>query len=421
MAADEVAGHVPARSLPWLVQVVLVVVLCAAVVLVVLIGKARSAPPQTVPAPAASPSREAKPFVPSPAQLATFTVKPVEDRNFQVDHVTEGKINVNEDQTTPIFSQYSGRVIRLAAKAGDIVQRGQLLFTIEATDMVQAQNDLLLANGALNKAKSQLALQTIVEKRQRDLFESRAIAVKELQTAQNDLVTAQNDLRGAQAAFEAVRNRLAILGKTETDIQAFLSGGRMTPDTPVTSPIAGTVTQRRIGPGQFVSNNATDPAYTIGDLSGVWLIANVRESEAPRVAVGQNVKFRVLAFPDRTFDARISYVAASVDPNTRRVQVRAEVDNREGLLKPEMFASVRIATGARQTSPAVPREAVIYEADEARLWVVNEDGSVSLRRVKTGLVDGEMIQIKHGVKTGERVVTRGTLFIDRLASGSDSP
>lgn len=415
MAGSEVATRAPARSLPWVAQVMIVLCLCAGLGGFFFLGKAKSANPPVVAAPAAP--REGKPFVPSAAQLATFTVREVENRSFQVEHATEGKVSVDEDRATPIFSQYAGRVVRIAAKLGDIVAKGQVLATIEATDMVQAQNDLLAANGAVNKARSQLQLQQTIEKRQHDLYDSKAIALKEWQNAQNDLVTAQNDLRGTEGALEAVRNRLAILGKSETDIKAFLGGGRMSPETAIIAPIGGTVTQRKIGPGQVITAGSSDPVYTIGDLSTVWLLANVRESEAPNVAVGQAIKFRVLAFPDRVFEGRLNFVAASVDPSNRRVQVRAQVQNADGALKPEMFASVRIATGAVQTGAAVPREAVIYEADRARVWVLADDGSVGLRQIRTGLVDGGTIQVVAGLKPGEKVVTRGSLFIDRLASG----
>ena len=414
MAADGVEPRPLPRSLPTVVQAGIVLASCVLVAFVVLVGYARSAtqPSDTK----AAPARD-KPFAPSAAQLATFTILPAAQRVFQVEHATEGKISVDEDRATPVFSPYSGRVIRLLAKQGDMVQKGQVLFTLEATDMVQAQNDLIAAVGTVGKTRSQLQLAQIVEKRQHDLYDAKAVSLKEWQNAQNELVSAQSDVRAANGALEAARNRLTILGKTEAEMEAFVKSGRMSPDTPIQAPIAGTITQRRIGPGQFVSNTASDPAYTVGDLSSVWLLAQVRESEAPKVAVGQAVRFRVLAYPDRTFTAKVGYVASAVDPATRRVQVRATVDNRDGLLKPEMFASVRIATGVQEDGVAVPREAVIYEADKARLWVVGDDNGVSLRQVTTGLVDGQLIQITSGLKVGEKVVTRGSLFIDRLASG----
>ena len=414
MAADGVESRPPARALPTVVQAGIVLVLCVVVAAGVFVGYARSAHEAATPKPA---PQRGKAFIPSDAQLATFTIQPAAQHLFQVEHTTEGKIGVDEDRATPVFSPYSGRVIRLVAKQGDVVQKDQVLFTIEATDMVQAQNDLIAAIGAGAKARSQLQLAQTIEKRQRDLYEAKAVSLKELQNAQNDLVTAQNDVRATTGQLEAVRNRLSILGKSEAEMEAFAKSGRMSPETPIQAPIAGTITQRRIGPGQFVSNAAADPAYTVGDLSSVWLLAHVRESEAPKMVVGQTIRFSVLAFPDRVFSARIGYIASAIDPATRRIQVRATVDNRTGLLKPEMFASVRIATGSQEAGVAVPREAVIYEGDTARVWVVGEGNAVSLKQVKTGLVDGQLIQITSGLDAGDRVVTRGSLFIDRLASG----
>ena len=416
-AGPNEAGSRPGRSLPKPVQIGAVAGLCCLAGVGVLVTNARSAPPRDKPA---AQGRSDNLFVPTAAQMASFTVQPVEEKLFQPDQRTEGKISVDEDRTTQVFSPYAGRVIRLIARQGDVVSRGEVLFTVEATDMVQAQNDLLAANGTLNKARSQLQLAQTIEKRQRELNDAKAIALKELQSAQNELVSAQNDLRGAEGALEAVRNRLAILGKSEADIAAFLEKGRISPETPIQSPIAGTVIGRKVGPGQYVSGSSGDPAYTIGDLSAVWLVAQVREADAPSIKLGQTVRFRVLAFPDRVFEARVTFVASAIDPATRRVQVRAQVANPDGLLKPEMFASVRIILDEGRVSPAVPREAIIYEGETARVWVVTPEGALELRRVTAGVVSGGLLQVTSGLRTGETIVTKGSLFIDRLANGQDS-
>jgi cobalt-zinc-cadmium efflux system membrane fusion protein len=357
-------------------------------------------------------------FRPTPAQWATLTVAPVERQAFRSEHVTEGKIAVNEDRSTLIFTPYSGRVTRLLVKPGERVERGQPLFTIEATDVVQVQNEFLAAIGGLNKARSQLRLATIVEKRTHDLYEGKAIALKEWQNAQNDLTGAQNDVRSAEAALEAVRNRLRILGRSDAEIAQFQEKGRISAVTQIPSPIAGTVVQRKAGPGQFLSAGGSDPVFVIGDLSTVWLVAYVRESDAPRLHVGQKADFTVLAYPDRKFTARIDYVAAALDAATRRLLVRATIDNHEGLLKPEMFANVTVYADGGELALAVPREAVIYEGDVARVWVAHEDHTVELRRVRLGLSNRNMLQVVDGLKFGDQVVTKGSLFIDRVAAGS---
>ena len=360
-------------------------------------------------------------FHPTTAQWAALTVEPVEQHQFRMEFATEGKIAVNDDSSTPIFSPYAGRVIKLLARPGEYVKRGQPLFVLEATDTVQGLNDFIAALSATNTARSKLNLAQIVEKRANDLYAGKAVPLKDWQQAQADLAAAQNDMRSSETAVEAARNRLRILGRTDEEIAAFQEKRQIKPDTPTYSPIDGTVVQRKIGPGQYINSGATDPALVIGDLSTVWLAAFVRETDASNVSVGQDIAFSVLAAPGRNFQARINYVASAFDPATRRLLVRATVENSDGVLKPEMFANVTLFSNGDPSevyTPAVPRSAVIYEGDAARLWIAHDDHSIELRQIKIGLSNGKMMQVLSGVRVGEKVVTKGTLFIDRTASGS---
>ena len=364
-------------------------------------------------APAAAPGT----FRPTPQQWASFKLAPVALLTFRTEHVTDGKIAINDDRTTPVFSPYSGRVTRLAAKPGDRVERDAPLAAVEATEFVQAQNDLIAAAAAVGKARSQLRLAETTERRQHDLYEAKAGALKDWQQAQADLAAARNDVRSADIARAAVRNRLRILGRSEEQIDALEAAGKMNPEAIVTAPIGGTVIQRKVGLGQYIAAAATDPIYVIGDLSTVWLVANVRESDAPKMHLGDAVEVRVLAYPGRVFKARLAYVAPSVDPATRRLPVRAEVENPDGALKPEMFASFSIITGDAVAAPAVPQEAVVYEGDAAHVWVARDDGTIAARSIRTGRVSDGMVEAVAGIETGEKVVTSGTLFIDRAARG----
>jgi cobalt-zinc-cadmium efflux system membrane fusion protein len=346
-------------------------------------------------------------------------VEPVQQKVFRSEHVTEGKIAVDEDRSTPIFSPYAGRVTKLFVKPGDIVTLGQTLFTVEATDMVQAQNDFITASTALNKAHSTLNLAQINDKRQRLLYEGKAVPLKEVQQAQGTLDAAENDVRSADVALEAARNRLRILGKTDAEITEFQTKGTINPATPIYAPIAGTIVQRKVGPGHYVGSGASDPVFVIGDLSTVWVVAYIRETEAPMVHIGQPIYFTVLAYPDRSFPANISYVAAALDATTRRLLVRASVNNAAGLLKPEMFASVKIRTGEGDTAIAVPRAAIIHEGDSARVWILRDhDTAIELRHIKIGMTNGNMVQVLEGLAPNDRVITKGSLFIDRVARGS---
>jgi membrane fusion protein, heavy metal efflux system len=357
-------------------------------------------------------------YVPTAAEWASLTVEPVAEKVFRAEHVTEGKIAVNEESSTPIFSPFAGRVTKLLVKPSDTVERGQLLFIVEATDTVQGLNDFVAALSALNSARSKLNLAQIVEKRANDLYAGKAVPLKDWQQSQNDLTTAQNDVRSAETALEAAHNRLRILGRSEEQIATFQQTRQMSADTPIYSPIAGTVIQRKIGPGQFINSGASDPVFVIGDLSTVWLTAFVRETEASGVAVGQEIGFSLLALPDSAFKTRINYVAAAIDPSTRRLLVRATIDNKDGLFKPEMFANVTIYSGGDRPGVGVPKQALIYEGDRVRLWVAHDDKSIELRQIQTGLTNGDLVEVRSNLKPGEKIVTKGSLFIDRAATGS---
>ncbi|MBW5439814.1 efflux RND transporter periplasmic adaptor subunit [Bradyrhizobium canariense] len=362
--------------------------------------------------------RSAQNFTPTPSEWATLTIEPVKAKTFRAEYVTEGKVAVDEDRSTPVFSPYAGRVTKLLAKPGEVLKQGQPLFTIEAADTVQAQNDFIAAMSSQNKAKSAIDLADIQFKRAKDLYEGHAIPLKDYQQAEATQVQAQNDMRSSATALEAARNKLRILGFTDETIKAFQDKGVINPEVTIYSPIAGTVVQRKIGPGQYVNSGASDPVFVVGDLSSVWLTAFVRESDAAAVCIGQDITVNVMALPGRPLTAKVNYVAAAIDPNTRRLLVRATIDNKDGLLKPEMFANVTIYSSGDRAAPAVPKQALIYEADKVRLWVAREDKSVELREIKIGLINGNLVEVTSNLKPGEQVVTKGSLFIDRAASGS---
>ena len=357
-------------------------------------------------------------YTPSAAEWASLTIQPVTERGFRSENVTEGKIAIDEDRSTPVFSPYAGRVTRLLARPGDQVVKGQPLFVIEAADNVQAQNDFISAMTAMNKAKSALDLAQLQGTRAKDLFEGKAVPLKDYQQSQATLIQAQNDMRASQTAMEAARNKLRILGLTDEDIATFQEKGRINPEITIFAPLAGTVVQRKIGPGQYVNAGASDPVYVIGDLSTVWMTAFVRESDCANVAVGQEVTFNVLALPGRPLSARLNYVATAIDPATRRLLVRATIDNKDFALKPEMFANVTIYSAGDRPAVGVPKQALIYEGDQVRIWVAHPDKTIELRQIKPGLTNGDLVEVVGNLKPGEHIVTKGALFIDRAASGS---
>ncbi|MBV9875499.1 MAG: efflux RND transporter periplasmic adaptor subunit [Verrucomicrobia bacterium] len=360
-------------------------------------------------------------FRPTDSQWQSLKLETVKLKTFLNQHTTDGKIANDDDATTPVFSPYSGRVTKLFVKAGDEVKQGQPLLALEATELVQAQNDLISAVATLHTAQAQLNLAQTTEKRQHDLYDSKGAPLKDWQQSQVDLASAEGSSRSAQIAVAAVRNRLRILGKNDADIAAIENAPdalNLSPEATVFAPIGGVVTQRQVGLGQYINsaaNGGSSPIFSIGDMMKVWLLANVHEDNAPSMRVGDPVEVHVLAFPSRRFSAKLTYVAVSIDPNTHRLPVRAEVENPDGALKPEMFANFSIIIGKSIDSPAVPEEGVVYEGETARVWIVGKDKTLSVRQIRPGWIQDGMVQALEGVQAGEQVVTSGSLFIDRAA------
>lgn len=345
-------------------------------------------------------------------QMRQLSVVTVQLYPFRAHRSVFGQIAFNEDASTPVLTPFSGRVIRLRAKPGDYVKRGDPLFEIDSPEVVQPQNELIAAVTALNKARSQLALAEIVEKRLRGLYEGQAAALKEWQQAQAQLIAAQNDSRSAETAFAAATHRLRIIGRSEAEIAALRENGTITRSIAILAPIDGTVVGRKVGPGQYVRSESSEPLYTISDLSTMWLKAFVPEHEISFARVGQEIEVSVSAVPNRLFTARITMIGASSDPTTRRIMVRSEVPNPDGVLKSEMFAVFNIAASSPEPAPAVPVEAVIRDSSAAAVWVQREPLLFERRKVNIGLEQDDRVQIREGLAAGERVVSRGAIFID---------
>jgi len=345
-------------------------------------------------------------FRATPQQMKTLTVQTVGTHGFVSEELTEGKIAVNGDHTTPVYSPYSGRVTRVIAGLGDTVKAGATLATVDASEFVQAQNDLATA-------LAQVKIARISESRKHALFDAKGGSLQDWQQS-------QADLKAAETTLESARNHLRILGKSNAEISALEVAKNMSPTAALAAPIAGVVVDRQVGPGQFLQAGAAPPVFTIADPSTVWLLANVRESDAALVHLKQAMEVRVPAYPQRVFKATVTYVAALVDPITHRLPVRAEIDNRDGALKPEMFASFRIITSDAAQAPAVPEAAVVYEGEAAHVWVVAGDGLLALRAIRTGRNNDGLVEVLDGLKPGEQIVTKGGLFIDQVAVPASS-
>ena len=342
-------------------------------------------------------------------QLEVVKVKP---HAFLDQRSAIGQIAFNEDASTIVLTPFSGRVIRLIAKVGDPVKRGDPLLEIDSPEQVPPQNDFIAAQTARNKARSQLNLAQIVEKRARDLYEGKAAPFKDLQQAEAQLAAAESDMRSADSALEAARIRLRILGRTDAEILELEQQGTISRITRISAPIDGTVISRKVGPGQYVKADSGEALYMIADLSTMWLKAQIFEQDIAFVRVGQVIEAKIAAAPNRTFKARIANISSASDLTTRRVMVRSEIGNPDGALKSDMFASFKIGIEVAAPTPAVPTVAVIREGDVATVWVETEPMLLKRRVVEIGIQQDDLTQIRSGLAIGELVVARGAIFVD---------
>ena len=345
------------------------------------------------------------------AQARNIRVAAVQAHDFHAETSATGRIAFNEDLTTPVFAPWSGHVLRLLAKPGDTVAKGAPLVELDCPDLAQAEADLWAAVPPVSKATTALEHARRSQERQQKLYEQQAVALKDWEQAQADTQGAESDLAAAQATRAAARARLQLFGKDEADIARIERERQLDRVIRIVAPLAGTITTRKVGPGQFVRNDAADPLFTITDLSSLWLLADVCESDVAHVAIGQAVEVRLMALPGEVFSAHIDYIAPAVDPATHRLPVRCVLANPARPLKSDMFASFTITTTPVASSPSVGDHAIVRDGDRQLVWVATSDRTFVARTVATGLRQDGAVQIVSGLAATDRVVAEGGLFL----------
>jgi membrane fusion protein, heavy metal efflux system len=344
----------------------------------------------------------------SDSQLGAIKTAAVTERDFPTQKESVGSIDFNEDMNVQVFTPYQGRIIRTYAELGDDVKKGQLLFTIESSDFIAAQSSLIGAAATLDQTTSAL-------ERAKKLYAVHGID-------QNDYEAAVAALQTAEGALRAARNAVAIFGKTEAQIDHIVAARQVETALMVKSPITGRITARNAAPGLLEQPGSQPAPYSVADLSTMWMLANVPESDSPAFQLGQQVTVSVTAFPGRLFHGSVTAIGATVDPNSRRVTVRSEIKDPKHELRPEMFATFVIRTGDPAHAPAVPLNGVVREGDGTMsVWVVgNEHHRFMRRSVKIGRQRDGYDEILDGLKPGETVAVDGAIFLSNILFGGAS-
>ncbi len=308
---------------------------------------------------------------------------------------TTGRVTFDDLKVAHIFSPVTGRVATLNAGLGQRLKRGDALATIVSPDVGQWSSDLGKANADYIAAEHDF-------KRKTELLAVKAVAQADYEASEDAYRQAKAEKQRAELKSQMLRG-----GKSDAVNQSFT----------LTTPIDGEVIARMLTPGVEVqgqyANGAAVELLTVGQLDTVWVMADIYESDLGRVRVGSPVVVSALAYPGKTFEGKVDWVSGTLDPQTRTAKVRCTFDNKDRLLKPEMYANVRITASQARQALSVPRSAVVRLGEQAVVFAQAgqmPDGRLRFERLPVTVddaVEGAFVTVDHGVAAGDKIVTHG--------------
>ncbi len=326
-------------------------------------------------------------------QMAHVQVVTVETAALKHTLRLTGAVDYNAFNTAPVITQVGGPVSRILVVPGDHVRVGQPMLEVSSPDYAQLLDSYL-------KAADSYRLEQKYYSRAELLYQNHAIAERDLEQAESDRSQAQADLNAAEQG-------LKILGiKNPDELAKTPSSAQI----PVLAPIGGEVVERLVSPGQVVQAGQTQ-AFTISNLSNVWILANVYQADLQYVHGGDEVVVQTDAYPD-SFNGKISYISPALDPNTRTLQARIVVNNPGEKLKKGMYCTVMVTAGVIANALAVPNAAVLRDDNnQPFVYVLGGSNQFSRRDVVLGEIQGGQTQIEKGISAGDRVAGNGSLFV----------
>jgi membrane fusion protein, heavy metal efflux system len=342
------------------------------------------------------------------SQLNAVKIETVGTDLFPVEKEAVGNIDYVDDLSVQVFPPYQGKLLKTFAELGDVVKKGQKLYTIDSPDLVQAESTLIGAAATLDLTTKEL-------QRARDLYSTNyGVSERELEQAVNDQQTAEGALRAARGAVR-------IFGKNDAEIDQIIATRRIDPVLIVPSPIAGQVTYFDAPPGLLVQPGTAPAPFTVSDMSVKWMLANVIESDAPLCHVGQSVKVSVMAYPGRIFGGKIAKVYPNVDPTTHRMTIRCEIADPQDQLRPGMLANFEIIVHDPAQATALAANGVVRNGDGTyAAWVTTDRHHFVQKIIRIGLQNDGRYQVLDGLQQGELAVTDGAIFLNNILEAPPS-
>ena len=308
-----------------------------------------------------------------------------------------GKIMLNEDRHAHVSPRTSGRVAAVLVTLGDKVTRGQKLLVLDSLELGELKARYL-------QAAAKVHLTEVNYQREKRLFEANI-------APQKDMIEAETSYQEAIINFKACQDLLRLHGLSPQEIERLKEEPDAVKSTfPIISPINGEIIERHKA---FVGE-MVDPQtelFTIADLSTVWVIVDIYEKDLSRIKKGLPTMVTVAAYPRETFHGVITYISPLLDASTRTVKARVEIDNQQGKLKPEMFATISILTEERERVLTIPREAVQTDGEHSFVFVVLGKGRFEKREITLGRETETLVEVTEGLKENEEVVTEGSFLL----------
>lgn len=319
------------------------------------------------------------------AQRAGIEVETLASLAFADSITVTATVRPNQDRIARVAPRVEGRITSVSAKLGETVRAGQSLAVLDSLAIGEAQS-------SLQQAQSQQRVA------QADFKRAESLNAEEI-IPQREFLKAKSELEKASAELRAAQDKLRLLGGSAQ------AGGAATSTFSLNAPLAGTIVQKTAIVGEL--GTPAEPLFTVADLSRVWIEANLTEDTLSKIRVGAEAAVTVNAYPGEQFKGRVTYVASLLDKDSRTVPARIEVDNADGRLKPEMFATATINTnGAKREALSVPDAAILLLQGQPTIFVAKGDGFES-RAIEPGEKLSGRTVIKSGVAAGEKVVTQG--------------
>ncbi len=335
-------------------------------------------------------------FAEDAPQLAYLQVKAVEEYPEPLVEPLNARLAYDDNHTARIFPPIAGRVLKINADTGRKVKAGDELLVLDAPDYAQATSDVAKANADLLRKRQAF-------ERAGELVKINGISLREMESTEADFHQAEAE---AQRAEARLRNLQSI---------AKVTNGKFV----LRAPIGGIVSERQVNVGSEVRPDAANPLFVVTDSKQLWALIDLPERYLDKVKVGQPVSLEVDAYPGEAFKGKTTVVAEALDPVTRRIQVRAEIDNSSHRLKPEMFARATPVVDSDTSMPRVPNSALFTLGVHSHVFVELSPGVLQRRHVELSLQSHEYSYVKEGLRAGERVVTSGALLLNAELAGND--